>query len=66
MNRDNFDFKLFILLPLAFSAKQKIDLGIKLLLSFPQHKSDVILYANLPEYRTITEQNNTFKSKLVL
>ena len=25
-----------------------------------------ILHANLPEYRTITEQNNTFKSKLLL
>ena len=25
-----------------------------------------ILYANLPEYQTITEQNNTFRSKLIL
>lgn len=42
-NGGNFDFVLFILLPLAFSARQKIDLGIKLFFSFPQHKSHVYL-----------------------
>lgn len=42
-NGDNFDFVLFILLPLAFSARQKIDLGIKLSFSFPQNKSHVYL-----------------------
>ena len=40
-NVDNFDFVLFILLPLAFSARQKIHLGIKLFFFFPQNKSHV-------------------------